>query len=90
VQAEPRNTVPQRKTLPAFPIPLSRDDAKPLRVIEHYLRVVQFARDLLRSTRRDETAENKALTACVRGVKSVVEGKQGYLHDPLEGEVASR
>jgi hypothetical protein len=59
-------------------------------VVEHYLRVVQFARDLLRSTRRDETAENKALTACVRRVKSVVAGKQGYLHDPLEGEVASR
>ncbi len=41
---------------------------KKLRVSEHYIRVVQFARDLLRSTQRDETTENKALMPRVRDV----------------------
>jgi hypothetical protein len=63
-----RNEMSRRKTIPSFPIPSSRDDAKQLRVIEHYIRVVQFARDLLRSDQRDETAENKALTPCVSDV----------------------
>ncbi|CAN7215820.1 hypothetical protein LJR168_000731 [Pseudoxanthomonas sp. LjRoot168] len=64
MQADQRRTMSRRKAMAAFPIPSSRDDAKKLRVIEHYIRVVQFARDLLRSAQREENAENKALTPC--------------------------
>jgi hypothetical protein len=68
VQVKQRNKKSRWRKISAFPFPSSRDDAQQLRVIEHYNRVVQFARDLLRSLQRDETAENKALTPRVSRV----------------------